>query len=217
MTTDLGETDVQDEVVEQPRGLGPLKVLGLVVAVAVVAILATVVVQQRLDTPAHDSVDVGFMQDMIAHHGQAVQLGAIGAQTATDSDVENFALDSVISQQYEVGYMTSLLQDWGYDTGDEDRDAMAWMGAPTSVADMPGMLTPEQIETFRTATGDDANAEFLQLMSEHHRGGLHMAEYTAEHAEDPRVKALADRIVANQKAELAEYKMIAERLGITLT
>ena len=104
--------------------------LGLVAAVAFVAVFATIVVQQQT-VADQDSVDVGFFQDMIAHHGQAVQLGAIGAETATDPDIRNFALDAVISQQYEVGYMTSLLEDWGYGTGDADRDAMAWMGTPT--------------------------------------------------------------------------------------
>ena len=55
---------------------------------------------------------------MIAHHGQAVQLGAIGAETATDPDVAGFSLDAVIAEQYQVGDMTSLLEDWGYGTGD---------------------------------------------------------------------------------------------------
>jgi uncharacterized protein (DUF305 family) len=197
-------------------GMGPWKVLGLVAAVMIVAVLGTVVVQQRTGTPAEDSVDVGFLQDMIAHHGQAVQLGAIGSETATDPDVRGFALDAVIAQQYEVGYMTAILEDWGYGTGDPDRDAMAWMGTPTSVDDMAGMLPADMVEQFSEMTGDEANAEFLRLMAQHHRGGLHMAEYAVDHASDPRVTALAQRIVSTQQAELNEYQMAADRLGITL-
>ena len=208
--------ELDEVVVEASDGLGPWKVLGLVAAVAFVAVFATIVVQQRTAGPSQDSVDVGFFQDMIAHHGQAVQLGAIGAQTATDPDVRNFALDAVIAQQYEVGYMTSLLEDWGVGTGDEDRDAMAWMGTPTSVDAMAGMLPAQTIEDYSEMTGDAADAAFLRLMSEHHRGGLHMAEYAQDNASDPRVRALATRIANNQRAELREYRTLADRLGITL-
>lgn len=222
MSTDTAaeqaEPDSGTEIDSTPvgSGLGVWKVLGLVVALMVVAVLATIVVQQRLDTPAQDSVDVGFFQDMIAHHGQAVQLGAIGAETATDPDIRNFALDALISQQYEVGYMTAMLQDWGYGTGDADRDAMAWMSTPTSVDAMAGMLPATTVEEYSKMTGDEANAGFVRLMSQHHRGGLHMAEYAAEHASDPRVKALATRIANNQRAELSEYQALADRLDITL-
>ena len=44
----------------------------------------------------------------------------------------------------------------------------------------------------------------------------HMAEYAQEHASDPRVVALATRIANNQRAELAEYRMAADRIGVTL-
>jgi len=210
---DLPESD---ETFDAPRGLGTWQVVGLVVVVALVAVLATVVIQERVGTPAEDSVDVGFLQDMISHHGQAVQLGAVGAETATDPSTRHFAQEALIAQQYEVGYMTALLEDWGLGTGDLDRDAMKWMGTPTAVEDMAGMLPAETVEAYSQVTGDEANGEFLRLMSEHHRGGLHMAEYAMEHASDERVRALATRIANNQRAELREYQMVADRLGVTL-
>jgi uncharacterized protein (DUF305 family) len=219
VTTETQQPDElaeSDELVPGPRGLGVWQVVGLVLAVAIVAVLATVVVQQRTGTPSEDSVDVGFLQDMIAHHGQAVQLGAVGAETATDPSTRHFAQEALIAQQYEVGYMTALLEDWGLGTGDPDRDAMAWMGTPTAVEDMAGMLPAETVEAYSQVTGDEANGEFLRLMSEHHRGGLHMAEYAMEHGSDERVRALATRVARNQRAELAEYRMVADRLGISL-
>ena len=212
--TDGDELEMVD--VEARRGLSTLQILGLVLAVVVVAVLATVIVVDRTSSPSQGSTDVGFLQDMIAHHGQAVQLGAIGAESATDPTTRHFAQEALIAQQWEVGYMTALLEDWGYDTGDPDRDAMAWMGTPTSVDEMAGMLPAEQVDEFRTMTGDQANEQFLRLMYQHHEGGLHMAEYAEEHASDPRVAALATRIANNQRAELSEYRMAAERLGITL-
>jgi len=198
--------------------MGPLKVVGLVAAVAFLAIVGTIVVQQRTGVPSEDSVDVGFLQDMIAHHGQAVQLGTIASQTAADPTVARFGLEAVTSQQYEVGYMTALLEDWGLGTNDasDDREAMAWMGMGMSVGSMPGMASADQLEAFRTMTGDQTDAEFLRLMSDHHRGGFTMARTAADKAADPRVRALATRIANNQGAELREYEALADRLGVQL-
>lgn len=184
--------------------------------VAVVAGFGAIVVNNMVSTPAADSVDVGFLQDMISHHQQAVQLGAVGAEIATDPTTRHFAQETLITQQYEVGYMTAILESWGYGTGDLERDSMKWMGAPVAVADMPGMLRPEQISDFQEMTGSQVNITFLRLMAEHHRGGLHMAEYAAKHASDSRVRTLAQRIVGNQTAELAEYARAATALGYKL-
>ncbi|HTO01949.1 MAG TPA: DUF305 domain-containing protein [Microthrixaceae bacterium] len=192
------------------------KVLVLTVTVAVVSGLVAVTVNNRLSVPAKDSVDVGFLQDMITHHQQAVQLGSVGAEISTDPTTRHFAQEALISQQYEVGYMTAILESWGFGTGDQNRDAMAWMGAPIAVDDMPGMLTTDQLNSYREMSGDEANKAFLQLMAEHHRGGLHMAVYASKHASDERVRALAARIAKNQRSELAEYARAAESLGFEL-
>ena len=72
------------------------------------------------------------------------------------------------------------------------------------------------MRAFRSSSGAEADEMFLRLMSEHHRGGLHMAEYAAEHSTDERVRSLAERMARNQRAEMGEYAAKAERLGITL-
>jgi uncharacterized protein (DUF305 family) len=192
------------------------KVVGLVVVTALVAVLLSLTLASRLDGPGADSVEVGFLQDMIHHHEQAVQLGVIGADTATDHDVSHFALEAVVTQQYEIGYMQAILEEWGFGTGDADRTAMAWMDMPTELTNMPGMASPEELRAYRDTTGAEADAGFLRLMTEHHRGGVHMAEYARDNASDERVVALAERMAANQAAEIREYAAKAERLGITL-
>ncbi len=192
------------------------QIVVLTVLIAVVAGFAAVVGNNALSTPGEDSVDVGFLQDMIAHHQQAVQLGAIGAEISTDPITRHFAQEALITQQYEVGYMTAILESWGYGTGDLDRDAMKWMGVPVHLSGMPGMLSPEQIADYQELSGDEADIAFLRLMAQHHRGGLHMADYTAKHGSDERVRALAGRIAMNQKAELAEYARAAKSLGFAL-
>ena len=192
------------------------KVVLLVVVTSLVVALLSVTLADRFADPDESSVDVGFLRDMIAHHEQAVQLGVVGSQIVTDDDVSHFALEAVIAQQYEIGYMEAILEGWGFGTGDRDRTVMTWMDMPTALEDMPGMATDEELADFRSSSGAAADEAFLRLMSEHHRGGVHMAEYAVEHAADERVRDLAERMARNQRAELHEYAAKGEALGIEL-
>lgn len=195
-------------------GWSTAKVAVLVVLVALVAAIAGAILQDRVGAPSADSVDVGFLQDMISHHEQAIQLGVIGVANAESPDVAHFALEAVVAQQYEIGYMEAILEEWGYGTGDRDRDVMAWMGMPTTLDNMPGMASAEDLDAFRSSSGSEADAAFLSLMTEHHRGGIHMADHAAERGSDDRVTSLAERMAANQAAEINEYDSVARRLGL---
>ena len=165
------------------------KVAGLAIAVAFVAAVGALLISDMVSSPSEDSVDVGFLRDMIDHHGQAIQLGVVAADNATDDSVRHFGQEALIAQQYEVGYMTALLEDWGVGNGATDRDAMAWMDMPTSVENMPGMASAEELDAFRQMEGTDVDREFFRLMTDHHRGGLHMAEEAMQTASDPRASA----------------------------
>jgi uncharacterized protein (DUF305 family) len=78
---------------------------------------------------------------------------------------------------------------------------------------MPGLLTDEQLDQLQAASGAELDALFLDLMADHHRGGLHMAEYAAGNAGDEDVRELAARIARNQAGEINEYRVLAERNG----
>ena len=190
-----------------------LLVAGLLgVLVAVVVVLGV----RHFSTPREGSVDVGFLQDMTYHHDQAIEIASIAAENATDREVRSFAREALVYQRYELGYMSAVLEQWGLGTGDLDRPAMAWMGMSSKLGDMPGMQPDAEVAAARTLTGPAADAAFLKMMSAHHRGGLHMAEYAAERAKDPRVKDLARRMAEQQASEVQELQRAAQRLGVTL-
>ena len=190
----------------------------LAAAAVLGALLAVVIVLgvRHFTTPGPDSVDVGFLQDMTVHHDQAVELASIGAENATDTEVRSFARETLVYQRYELGYMSALLEQWGQTTGDPDRTAMRWMGMASKVGDMPGMQPDADVAAARTTTGPAADAAFLKMMTAHHRGGLHMAEFAAERAKDPRVRDLARRMAEQQQSELSDLQRAANRLGVTL-
>lgn len=167
--------------------------------------------------PSTDSVDVGFYRDMTVHHDQAVRMAVIELQNGENPTVRSFAQEIVIFQRWEMGRMYERLQGWGVTT-DPPTTVMAWMGMPVPASAMPGLATDQEMRALQQSRGADADAQFLLLMAEHHRGGAHMASYAADHAQHADVRALARTMARNQIAEIAEFKQTAERfdLGVTI-
>ena len=124
--------------------------------------------------------------------------------------------EELVAQAYEQGLMSQMLFDWGYNRDDRSDQAMAWMGMPVPLEQMPGLLTDEQMDQIRAARGPELDALFLDLMAEHHRGGLHMATEAADTASDPDVRALAAKMARNQAGEINEYRNTAEEMGLGL-
>jgi uncharacterized protein (DUF305 family) len=210
---DLGDVPPTDEY--EPAGW----TTSSLVAAAVLGVLLAVVVVlgvRYTTTPRPGSVDVGFLQDMTYHHDQAVEIASIAAENGTDQEVRSFARETLVYQRYELGYMSALLEGWGLGTGDTDRTAMQWMGMGSQLGDMPGMQRDADVAAARTVTGPAADASFLTMMADHHRGGLHMAEYAMTRAKDPRVRDLARRMAEQQRSEIEDLKFAAQRLGVTL-
>ncbi len=164
--------------------------------------------------PDPGAVDVGFSQDMSAHHAQAVEMAGVVLVKSTDTDVRRLAYDIMTTQQSQVGRMQGWLQLWGKPAQSVD-GYMGWMsGQPGGhghsggittmsgpMAAMPGMATPADLAALRQATGTELDTLFLQLMLRHHQGGLSMIQYAAEHADTTAVHTLADTMDKTQRGE----------------
>ncbi|MDD7933709.1 DUF305 domain-containing protein [Actinomycetospora straminea] len=160
--------------------------------------------------PAEGSIDVGFLQDMTVHHGQAVEMAVWARTNTADPQVRQLAFDIESTQTAQVGRMEGWLTLWGQALSPPPGQYMAWMGMPT--ASMPGMASPEDLARLRAATGRELDVVFLQLMLRHHQGGLPMMQAGAADASVPAVRALAQSMVASQTAESATMtQMLAER------
>lgn len=162
--------------------------------------------------PGDDSVEIGFYQDMITHHDQAIQMALMELANGEDPVVLGFAREVIIFQRYEIGRMDQSLFEWGV-LGPRPDTAMEWMDMPVPATGMPGMANDDQLAALEAARGAEADALFLDLMAEHHRGGVHMATYAMENASDEGVAELARLMRRNQSIEINEYRSTAERLG----
>jgi uncharacterized protein (DUF305 family) len=174
----------------------------------------------RDQPPGEGSVDVGFYRDMTAHHQQALSLATLELANGENATVRSYAREVLTFQSYEVGVMHQTLSEWGYSSEQQSDEAMAWMdtpGMPVPADQMPGYVTEDQIDELNQARGRAADSLFLELMAEHHRGGLHMADYAADNASDEGVRQLAARMAHNQAQEINEYRDTARRLGYDIT
>ncbi len=189
-------------------GWGAGRILALVLACAFLAGAVGYLVGDRTSGPPDSEVDTGFLQDMITHHDQAVTMASLTTASASDPLVRDLAREVLIEQRYELGLMDAYLQARDEERGEEDREVMGWMGQPHALADMPGYASPEQLDELREADPDEQNVLFLELMIAHHQGGVSMAEYAARHAEDPRVRRIAEVMAEVQTQEIREYELI---------
>ena len=167
------------------------------------------------DDPTRSSVDIGFYEDMTTHHEQAIEMSLLELTNGQEKVVLDFAREVILFQRYEIGRMDDSLIRWGV-PADERRPPIAtkWMGMGVRASGMPGLATDAQMDELRAAHGRNADAIFLKLMAEHHRGGIHMARYAATHADDPVVRDLAVVMARNQAAEINEFRTTAIRLGL---
>jgi uncharacterized protein (DUF305 family) len=195
--------------------LSPRQWVALVVALLFLAGAAGYFVGARESRPPDEgSVDVGFLQDMITHHEQAIEMALIEVADGAVPDVQAYDREILVFQSYEIGLMDRQLDQWGYERADRSPVAMDWMGMPVAPEEMPGMASEAEMDALADASGRDVDALFIQLMQDHHAGGRHMAEYAADHASSSFVRDLAARIGRNQRIEVGDLEAARERADL---
>lgn len=193
---------------------GPLtgrRVAVLIVAIAFLAGAVGWAVGQRDEGPLSD-VDAGFMQDMGLHHEQALQMSLILLDDETVSrDLQHYAQEIIVSQRFEQGIFNATLDRFGFPS-EPGETVMEWMGGHgMAPEDMTGLATEEQMDQLREADGTEAEALWIALMSEHHLGGMHMADWAARHGSDPTTVNVAEAMVQIQRDEVLELARYRER------
>jgi uncharacterized protein (DUF305 family) len=158
--------------------------------------------------PPRAQADVEFMQGMILHHAQAVEMTAMIESHTQNKDLRLLGAKISSSQSDEIKFMKRWLAARGESIPKTTPKAaavdMPGMDMPgmgmshNSMALMPGMLTPEQMEALRKAKGAEFDRLFLSGMIQHHNGALTM------------VKDLFNTAGAGQDAELFDFATDAD-------
>ena len=184
-------------------------VTGLFAAAAIWALGA----DDEPPTPMN-AVDIGFLQDMLDHHDQALLISDLYLDDNADGDAAPYAREVIMFQERDIGWMEDWLAEEGYSRGEADRVAMVWMDEPTPVAEMRGMQTPERLQELADASGTEADQLFFEIMTDHHLGGVHMADHAAANGAREEITDFAESVSRNQRIEVIEYDLAVERLGL---
>ncbi|MFE6284196.1 DUF305 domain-containing protein [Streptomyces sp. NPDC057877] len=170
-----------------------------------------------VEPPAADSADAGFARDMAVHHQQAVEMSYIVRDRTDDEDVRRLAYDIAQTQASQRGMLLGWLDLWELPKVSAD-PPMTWMGMGSMPpgedgALMPGMATNTELKKLGTLNGRRAEVFFLQLMTDHHKGGVHMAEGCVDKCTVGVEMQLAQNMIEGQRSEMALMADMLEERG----
>lgn len=174
--------------------------------------------------PPLSAKDVEFMQGMIMHHGQAVEMTALINDRTTNKNLRLLGSRISHSQAQEMKFM----ERWLTLRGESTSMPMPMPSTPSSSMHhmpgmdmskqqhqmlMPGMLTQEQMDALKNAKGEEFDRLFLTGMIQHHKGALTMVDElfnTAGSGQDAELFNFATDVDSGQRAEI---KIMESMLG----
>jgi len=150
---------------------------------------------------SYTGADVMFLQMMIPHHQQAIDISNIALKTSKDPELLALAKTIRDAQSAEIIQMQAWLKDTNTNPG---------MGH--SMDSMGGMLDDADLSALTAASGKNFDVLWLEGMIGHHDGAIHMTTMIAD-ASNPEIKAFGEIVVKNQSAQIEQMKAMLKRLG----
>lgn len=176
----------------------------------------------RAELPPTSSKDIEFMQGMIMHHAQAVEMTDMIAERTSNRDIRLLGERISKSQTDEMAFMTRWLELRGQSAemkmpGDSNSSHSHGGHAAPKEHLMPGMLTAEQMKNLKKAKGAEFDALFLKGMIQHHEGALVMVKDLFDSAgsgQDAELFNFASDVDSGQRAEIASMQNILGRSNV---
>ena len=154
--------------------------------------------------------DIQFMQGMIAHHAQALEMTTLIPSRTSREDLRRLGERIDASQKAEIAMMQRWLRSHGAEVPSLDAHGMHH-DAAGHMTMMPGMLTHVEMSQLEKSSGVEFERLFLQLMIRHHQGALTMVSdlmSTSGSARDEQIFNYATDINADQSAEIQRMQTL---------
>lgn len=150
---------------------------------------------------ALSGADVMFLQMMIPHHQQAVDMSDLAIKTSKNASLLKIANAIKTAQTSEIAEM----QKWLAENGASEDIALP----PHHMHNMGmgGMLSDTEMSALAAATGAEFDRLWLEGMIAHHEGALHMV-IMIDDSQNADMAAFADRITTAQTAEITQMKAL---------
>lgn len=156
---------------------------------------------ENADAGSYSGADIMFLQMMIPHHQQAIDISNIALKTSKDSELLDLASTIIKAQTAEIVQMKAWL-----------REAGATTDAGHSMSGMGGMLDGSELSALSAATGKKFDQLWLKGMIGHHDGAIHMTQMIRD-ASNPKIKAFGKNVVKDQSAQITQMESMQKRIG----
>ncbi len=149
----------------------------------------------------YTGADIMFLQMMIPHHQQAIDISNLAMKTSKDAELLALAKIIARDQASEITKMKAWLADAG-----------AGMDAGHSMDAMGGMLSGAELSALNVETGTKFDILWLKGMTGHHDGAIHMITMIRD-ASNPEIKAFGEKVIADQSAQIEQMREMIKRLS----
>lgn len=148
----------------------------------------------------YTGADIMFLQMMIPHHQQAVDISELALKVSKDPELLALAATIAKAQRAEIITMKSWL-----------KDASASTDMGHSMHDMGGMLSDAELAKLKAATGTTFDRLWLEGMTGHHDGAIHMTMMIRD-ASNSEIKTFGENVVEDQSAQIEQMKAMLKKL-----
>lgn len=149
----------------------------------------------------YTGADIMFLQMMIPHHQQAIDISNLALKSSSDKELLTLAKSIIKAQSSEITQMKAWL-----------KDAKASTDMGHSMDGMGGMLDDTELSALAAATDKDFDLLWLKGMIGHHDGAIHMTTMIND-AQNTDIKTFGENVVKAQSAEIAQMEAMLKRLG----
>lgn len=186
-----------------------------------------------LSTSVHTPEDTRFMQDMILHHGQAVEMVALIDERTRYAPVVLTGERITSAQSFEIEMMrgwlrarnesldSPLLAPHDHGMGHKKKHDMHMEEMAHDPDDHPlmhGMLSANQMKALAASNGRQFDLLFLKGMIQHHQGALDMVDMLMadeRNGQDPELSEFLSAVVADQSAEILRMQHLIKTYPAT--
>ncbi|QGA80897.1 DUF305 domain-containing protein [Candidatus Nanohalobium constans] len=148
--------------------------------------------QENQDDQGFNRADLMFMNMMIVHHNQAIEMAEMAENRTENENILELSNNISKAQREENRQMTKWMQNQGFEPGNHHR--------------MAGMASEQQMQQLRENNGTEFNHLFAKLMIEHHQGGIAMAEQFHQTGKNTELKQMQQQMIDAQTEEIKKMR-----------
>jgi uncharacterized protein (DUF305 family) len=150
------------------------------------------------DGSTYNAIDVTFVQMMIVHHTQAVEMAQLAPERAGGTGLRALAARMNVTQAPEINWLKNWLKTRKLPETDPGHDHST----------MPGMQTPADLAALAAARGPEFDRRFVTMMTAHHQGALRMAGDVVTGGSDQLLREMANELAVEQGSEIRRMQQL---------